>query len=70
MDHKERFFATVARESVDRPASWLGLPVDSALPALFRHFRVNSMDELKQKLDDYIYPVLVPYNNPPAYGKK
>lgn len=66
MDHKERFFATVARESVDRPASWLGLPVDSALPALFQYFRVSSVDELKQKLDDDIYPVLVPYHNPPA----
>lgn len=66
MDHKERFFATVAREHVDRPASWLGLPVDSALPALFRYFGVADVDALKRKLNDDIYPVQVPYNNPPS----
>ena len=25
--HKERFFATIHHQPVDRPASWLGLPV-------------------------------------------
>ncbi len=66
MDHKERFFTTVARERVDRPASWLGLPVDSALPALLKYFGVPDVDALKRKLNDDIYPVQVPYNNPPA----
>ncbi len=29
MDHRERFFATINYQPVDRPASWLGLPVPS-----------------------------------------
>ncbi len=66
MNHKERFFATIANEEVDRPASWLGLPVPDAEPGLFKHFKVNSVDELKQMIDDDIYPIEVPYNYPPS----
>lgn len=66
MNHRERFFATIARQPVDRPACWLGLPVPSALPNLFEYFKVNSVDELKEKIDDDIYPICVPYNNPPT----
>ena len=64
--HRERFFATVARADVDRPACWLGLPVPDAVPALLRHFKVSSIDELKMKIGDDIYPVEVPYHHPPA----
>jgi len=63
MDHKERFFATVNRESVDRPASWLGMPMSASLPPLFDHFEVHDMAELKALLDDDIYPVDVPYHS-------
>ncbi len=66
MTHRERFLATVRREHVDRPASWLGLPVPSALGNLFQYFQVSSEDELKKKLDDDVYPVEVPYNYPPS----
>jgi uroporphyrinogen decarboxylase len=66
MTHKERFFATISNQPVDRPASWLGLPVPAAVPELLRYFRVNSVDELKIKLDDDIYPIEVPYNFPPS----
>ncbi len=66
MTHRERFFATVRHEPVDRPACWLGLPVPSALPKLFEYFNVKSMDELKRVIDDDVYPVLVPYDNPPT----
>ena len=66
MTHRERFFATVNREPVDRPASWLGLPVPSALPKLFAHFGVDSVDALKRKIDDDVYPIPVPYHNPPT----
>ena len=66
MTHKERFFATLERRPVDRPASWLGLPVPSALPKLFQYFGVDSVDALKRKIDDDVYPVMVPYNNPPT----
>lgn len=66
MTHRERFFATIANQPVDRPASWLGLPVPAAVPGLLKYFKVNSIDELKIKLDDDIYPIEVPYNFPPS----
>jgi uroporphyrinogen decarboxylase len=66
MTHKERFLATIANEPVDRPASWLGLPVPGAVPALMDYFKVASVDELKRQIDDDIYPIEVPYNFPPS----
>jgi len=66
MTHKERFFATIASEPVDRPASWLGLPVPAAEAGLLEYFNVSSVDELKIKIDDDIYPIEVPYNFPPS----
>ncbi len=66
MTHKERFHATIERKPVDRPASWLGIPVPEATEGLFAHFGVASMDELKRKLNDDVYPVEVPYHHPPA----
>jgi uroporphyrinogen decarboxylase len=66
MTHKERFLATIANAPVDRPASWLGLPVPAAEPALFRHFGINNIDQLKNAIDDDIYPIEVPYNHPPS----
>ncbi len=66
MTHKERFFATIANQPVDKPASWLGLPVPAAVPELLKHFGVNSIDEMKKILDDDIYPIEVPYNFPPS----
>ncbi len=66
MKHRDRFFATIENAPVDRPASWLGLPVPAAEPGLKKYFGVNSMDELKVLLDDDIYPIEVPYNYPPS----
>ncbi len=66
MDHKERFFATINYQSVDRPASWLGLPVPSAEPALMNYFNVSGIDQLRNAIDDDIYPIEVPYNYPPS----
>jgi len=66
MTHKERFYATIANQPVDRPASWLGLPVPSAQQGLYDYFKVSSVDELKTLLDDDIYPIEVPYNFPPS----
>lgn len=67
MTPKERFFATINREPVDRPASWLGLPVPSALPGLFSSFGVSSINELKHEINDDIWPILVPYKNAPHF---
>ena len=66
MNHKDRFFATIHYQPVDRPASWLGLPVPKAEKGLMDYFRVNSMDELRNLLDDDIYPIEVPYHYPPS----
>ena len=66
MDSRERFYATINYEKVDRPASWLGLPVPAAEKNLFAHFGVPSVTELKKKLGDDIWPIEVPFNCPPA----
>lgn len=66
MNHKDRFYATIENAPVDRPASWLGLPVPDAEPALMKHFKVRSIDDLKTVIDDDIYPIEVPYNFPPS----
>ena len=58
MDHKERFFATVNREPVDRLASWLGMPMSASIPPLLEHFGARDMAELKVVIDDDIYPVM------------
>jgi uroporphyrinogen decarboxylase len=66
MDHRERFFGTINYQPVDRPASWLGLPVPAAEPALIKYFGVNNIDQLRIAIDDDIYPIEVPYNYPPS----
>lgn len=66
MKHKDRFLATISNSPVDKPASWLGLPVPSAEPALKKYFGVKSMNELKTVIDDDIYPIEVPYNFAPS----
>jgi len=66
LTHKERFYATIKHQPVDRPASWLGLPVPAAEKALCSHFGVKTLDELRQLIDDDVYPIEVPYNFPPS----
>lgn len=64
MNHIERFYATIERRPVDRPASWLGIPDAGAIPLLYKHFGVNDMKALKACIDDDIYPVEMPYHSP------
>lgn len=66
MNHRDRFFNTIHYQPVDRPASWLGLPVPSAEPGLIKHFGVKNIDQLRITIDDDIYPIEVPYNYPPS----
>jgi uroporphyrinogen decarboxylase len=66
MNHRDRFLATIHYEPVDRPASWLGMPVPAAEPGLKKHFGVESMEGLKRLLDDDIYQIDVPYEYPPS----
>ena len=64
MTHRERFYATIERRPVDRPACWLGLPAPAAHSGLFSYFGVSSMDALRTRLDDDICPVELPYHSP------
>jgi uroporphyrinogen decarboxylase len=57
----ERFYATVAREPVDRPAIWLGVPDEDAEPGLFAEYKVNNMRELRLAAGDDLYSVRIPY---------
>jgi uroporphyrinogen decarboxylase len=64
----ERFYATLERKTVDRPASWLGLPAPQAESKLNSHFGTQSMDELKNKIEDDIYPIELPYHSPTSHA--
>jgi uroporphyrinogen decarboxylase len=64
--HLERFYKTIERRQVDRPASWLGLPTPGAAQNLIQYFQVKTLDDVRQILDDDIYPVELPYHSPTA----
>ncbi|MFV0466365.1 MAG: uroporphyrinogen decarboxylase family protein [Lachnospiraceae bacterium] len=66
MNSIERFYATVNRQPVDRPAAWLGMPDIFAQPALFEYYGVKDMHELKLAVGDDFYAVEVPYKSPTA----
>ena len=66
MNSKERFFATIERRPVDRPAAWLGMPDIKSQPALFEYYGVKSLHELKLAIGDDFYSVEVPYQSPSA----
>ncbi|WP_066627864.1 uroporphyrinogen decarboxylase family protein [Labilibacter marinus] len=67
MTPKERVLATINRQVVDYPASWLGLPVPPAIPNLYKYFNVDSIENLKRNIKDDVWPIEVPYNNAPFY---
>jgi uroporphyrinogen decarboxylase len=64
MNPIERFYATIERRPVDRPASWLGIPDHKAYNGLFEYFKVQSINELKVKIQDDIYYVEMNYKSP------
>ena len=64
MTHIERFYATIERNPVDHPASWLGLPVPDAYQALLKHFGIKKIEEMTHAVDDDIFPVELPYHSP------
>ncbi|MDR1852955.1 MAG: hypothetical protein LBR21_09990, partial [Propionibacteriaceae bacterium] len=66
MSHLERFRATVAREEVDRPATWLGVPDAASWPGLYERFGTTDMAVFKEKLGDDVWTVEMPYNSPTA----
>lgn len=64
MNSIERFYNTVERKPVDRPASWLGVPDIHAIPGLLKQFGVKDIHELKLAVEDDIYTVEMPYHSP------
>lgn len=64
MTHRERFYATIERRLVDRPATWIGEPVSTAVPGLVEYFNVEDLSALKALLGDDVYHVNVPYQSP------
>ena len=64
MNSIERFYATVARENVDRPACWLGDPTPEAAEKLCKHYNVPNVSELKKVCGDDFYAVEIPYHSP------
>ena len=64
MNSIERFFATVDRKPVDRPACWLGDPTPAAAEKLCKHYNVSSVSELKKICGDDFYAVEIPYHSP------
>jgi len=65
MDSKERFYATLNYEKTDYNACWLGIPEQKAIPGLLKYFGEDSLEALKIKIDDDIWPVEVPFYFPP-----
>lgn len=64
MNHLDRFHATLERRPVDRPCTWLGMPVVAARAGLFAYFGVSSARELTEVLEDDLWPVELPYHSP------
>lgn len=64
MNHIERFFATIDRKPVDRPAGWLGLPVPEAHQSLKEYFRIDDINRMTFSVNDDVYPVELPYHSP------
>lgn len=66
MDSKERVLRTIRRESVDRPATWLGEPTSGALARLTEHYGITDERDIKLRLDDDVFQFNIPYESPVA----
>ncbi|MFP3090361.1 hypothetical protein LQZ21_08550 [Treponema sp. TIM-1] len=63
MNSLERFYATIERRPVDRPAAWLGIPSPQAQLGLFAEYGVDNLHDLKLAVGDDIYSVAIPYRS-------
>jgi len=63
MNSKERFYATIERKAVDRPACWLGDPTPSEAVKLIAFYGVENVSELKKVCGDDFYAVDIPYHS-------
>ncbi len=63
MTSKERFYATIARQPVDRPAVWMSAPIGAEMDHLCNHYGVKNWHELQVAAGDDVYAVDIPYDS-------
>ena len=63
MTGKERFYATAAREWVDRPPVWLSAPIGVEMNILCNYFQVQNWHELQLRAGDDVYAFDIPYDS-------
>jgi uroporphyrinogen decarboxylase len=54
MTHKEQFYNTVERKLVDRPATWLGMPVPEACEGLYSYFQVDKKIDFDKAMESAV----------------
>ncbi|MEG1525018.1 MAG: uroporphyrinogen decarboxylase family protein [Clostridia bacterium] len=59
----ERFYATLERRPVDRPAAWMSAPAGAEMGILCKFYGVNNWHELQVKAGDDIYAFDIPYDS-------
>lgn len=63
MNSIERFYATIERKPVDRPACWMGDPTPEEADKLVKYYGVENVSELKKVCGDDFYAVEIPYHS-------
>lgn len=63
MNSIERFYATIERKPVDRPACWMGDPTPDEADKLVGYYGVKDVSELKKVCGDDFYAVEIPYHS-------
>ena len=63
MNGIERFYATIERKPVDRPACWMGDPTPEEADKLVKYYGVENVSELKKVCGDDFYAVEIPYHS-------
>ena len=66
MKSVERVIATIERKPVDRPAAWLGMPDELAIPGLCAEYGVKDFHELRIACGDDFYAFEPPYKSDKA----
>ena len=59
MNSVERFYATIERKPVDRPACWMGDPTPEEADRLVKYYGVKDVKELKKVCGDRILKVII-----------
>ncbi len=63
MDGRERFYRTIAREEVDRPAAWMSAPTGPEMDAVCKLYGVTNWHDLQLAAGDDVYAFDIPYDS-------